>query len=265
MLAKSPKRFYRYFPIADRDRHWGLAVTTVGEFHFGPGKITPPPDQPSRYDFNAATGRVLHEYQLVYVSAGRGWFKSEESGKIDIDAGAVILLFPGVRHKYAPLLTTGWKEHWVGFSGDWTRGLIKHGFFSPKNPVLQAGQEDQLLFLFNDLIEVARAGPPALQQIMAAITWRILAQLYSVQQSVPRRDDHDLKVIHTAISRLRESTETKPDIKKLAFELKVSYRWFRAAFARHTGMSPYKSVLEMRLARARSTVADFTFHQGNRV
>jgi transcriptional regulator GlxA family with amidase domain len=156
-------------------------------------------------------------------------------------------------------VTTGWKEHWVGFSGDWPRRLIRHGFFSPKYPILQAGDEEPLLFLFNDLMEAARANPPALQQIMAAITMRILGQLYSVQQSVPQRDDHGLKVIHAAISRLRENYEAKPNIQQMAFDLKVSYRWFRTAFARHTGMSPYKYVLEMRLARARAMLAQTSF------
>lgn len=251
MPAPTCQQFYRYFPVADRDRSWGLSVTTIGEFHFGPGKVCPPPDQPDQYYFDSSAGRLLHEYQLVYVSAGRGWFKSEESGRIPVEAGNVILLFPGVWHNYAPLIATGWKEHWVGFKGDWPRGLSKHVFFSPRHPVLHAGQEDRLLYLFNEIIESARANPPALQQIMAGITLRILAQLYSVQQSAPARGDRGFQVIHTAISRMREIQEPNTDIEKLALDLKVSYRWFREAFARHTGMSPYQYILEMRLARAR--------------
>jgi AraC-like DNA-binding protein len=249
----SPKRFYRYFPIANRDKDWGLFVTTVGEFHFPSGKVSPPPDQPKRYDFKASTGRLLHEFQIVYVSAGRGWFKSDESGRIPVNTGNVILLFPGVRHWYTPLAATGWKEHWLGFSGHWARRLARHGFFSPNRPVLHAGKEDQLLFLFNELMEATRTNPPALQQIMAAITLRILSQLYSIRQTAPVRDDRTSRIIHTAISRMRG--ETIPNMEKLASELNVSYRWFRAAFSRHTGMSPHKYVLEIRLARARGLLA----------
>lgn len=251
MPATAQNQFCRYFPIADRDRKWGLSITTVGEFYFGPGKVHPPQGQPKRYDFNSLTGRLLHEYQLVYVSAGRGWFKSEGTGRLPVNAGNVIMLFPEVRHMYAPLVDTGWKEYWVGFNGDWPRRLLRHGFFNPQRPVLQARQEDQLLFLFNELIEVARSNPPAEQQIMAAITHRVMAHLYSVDQSVPAREDRAATVIHTAISRLRETHGTKLDLEALATELKVSYRWFRAAFARHTGLSPHKYVSDMRLARAR--------------
>jgi AraC-like DNA-binding protein len=256
MQANAQSHFCRYFPIAERDREWGLSITTVGEFYFCPGKFLPPQDQPKHYGFDALAGRLLHEHQLVYVTSGQGWFKSKETGRVPISAGNLIILFPGIRHMYAPLVSTGWKEYWVGFNGDWPQRWLRLGFFDPKHPVIQTRREDQLLYLFNELIEVARSNPPAEQQIMAAITHRILAHIYSLKQSVTAHEDHGTLIIHTAISRLREAHATKPDLEKLASELKVSYRWFRSTFARHTGMSPYKYVLEMRLARARDLLIE---------
>jgi AraC-like DNA-binding protein len=45
-------------------------------------------------------------------------------------------------------------------------------------------------------------------------------------------------------------------MKVLAQELKVSYSWFRHTFTAHTGLSPHQYLLELRLVRARSLLAE---------
>jgi AraC-like DNA-binding protein len=253
-----PQTFYRYFPVARRDRDWGLFVTTVGESRLGPGAAYPPASHPKGYDFRVQAGRRLHEFQIIYISAGGGWFKSAAAGRIKrvkIEAGTVIFLFPEVWHSYAPVASMGWTEHWVGFNGDLARRLINHGFFSAERPIIRAAEEDKLLAFFNDLMESTRSNHPALQQILAGATMRILALLYSVQQSRLAGDDPGLQAIHQAVTRMRESVETSLSMPELARELKVSYRWFRRAFAHHTGLSPNHYFLEVRLARARDLLA----------
>lgn len=247
--------FFRYFPVAKRDRDWGIYVTTVGASQFGPGiKRYPPTVHPKVYSA-VASGRTLPEYQIVYISAGSGWFKSTSVSRQQIVAGQVMLLFPGERHSYSPVTSTGWDEHWVGFNGDLADRLLRRGFFSPDRPVLRAGGEEQLLALFNDLIKTTHENHPASQQILAGVTMNILARLYSVQQFSLAGDEPGLRAIQNAVVRMREAAEEPLDIPSLARELNVSYRWFRRAFAHHTGLSPHKYLLEIRLARARSLLA----------
>lgn len=253
-----PQAFYRYFPVAKRDRDWGLFVTAVGESRLGPETAYPPANHPKGYDFRVRAGRRLHEYQIIYISAGGGWFKAAASGRIRrmiIEAGTVIFLFPEVWHSYAPAASTGWTEHWVGFNGDLARRLIKHGLFFADRPIVRAAEEDKLLALFNDIMESTRSNHPALQQILAGATMRILALLYSVRQSKLAGDDPDLQAIHKAVTHMREAVETSINIPDLARELKVNYRWFRRPFAHHTGSSPNQYFLEVRLARARDLLA----------
>jgi AraC-like DNA-binding protein len=258
MASSASQTFYRYFPVAQRDRDWGLFVTTVGESRISPGSGYPPGGHPKSYDFHAAAGRLLHEHQIIYISAGQGWFKSNASGMVKIEAGTVIFLFPQVWHSYAPTEDVGWNEHWVGFNGDIARRLVRNGFFTPDRPVLRAGEERRLLELFNDILEATRGNHPALQQLQAGAVVRMLALLYSVQQSRLAGDDPGFQTIHQAVTRMRENPETPVNIPELAQELKVSYRWFRRAFAHHTGLSPYQYYLDVRLARARDLLAQTT-------
>lgn len=255
MPESSSQTAYRYFPVAKRDRDWGLFVTTVGGSHFGTGTEYPPAGHPKSHEFSVRNGRVLHEHQLIYISAGRGWFESSESERVTIEAGQVILLFPGVWHSYAPARETGWDEHWVGFNGDTTQRLVRGGFFSPDRPVLRAGEENRLLTLFTELNETAASPHPALQQIMAGISVRMLALVYSAQQARLAGEDPGANVIHQAITRMREAHNTNLKMATLARELNVSYRWFRRAFAHHTGLSPHHYFLDIRLARARDFLA----------
>ncbi len=253
--GNSSPTFYRYFPVAQRDRDWGLFITTVGESRFGPGTSYPPAGHPKGYAFRPSAGRRLQEYQIVYISAGQGWFKSKASGRLSIAAGHVMLLFPGVWHSYAPSSTTGWTEHWVGFNGDIARRLVRRGFFDPERPVLRAGEENTLMALFTDILEATRSNHPALQQILAGTTMRILALLCSVQQLKLAGDSPGVQAIQQAVTHIREKTESDIDLPALARKLNVSYRWFRRAFAHHTGLSPHQYSLEMRLARARDLLA----------
>lgn len=250
-----PANFYRYFPVAKRDRDWGLFVTTIGESRIRAGSAYPPAGHPKGYDFRASEGRRLEEFQIIYISAGGGRLRTQSRGPVKVNAGQLIFLFPRVWHSYAPEPGTGWTEHWVGFNGDWPHRLAQRRFFKAHPPILRAGEEDTLLALFTDMVEATRNNHPALQQILAATTMRILALLYSVQQSKLAGDDPGLQVIHKAINRMRAPETGSLSLPELSRELKVSYRWFRWAFAHHTGLSPHQYFLEMRLARARVLLA----------
>ena len=250
--AKPTKTFYRYFPVAKRDRDWGLYITTTGASQIGPNTSYPPQGHPKGYSFEPTVGRSLSEFQIIYISSGGGWFEAAGVPRQEIGAGHVIFLFPKLRHSYAPATGTGWDEHWVGFNGDLAQRLMRHRFFNRAQPLLRISNEEKLLALFNDIIETTNANRPALQQMLAAITTNILALIYSGFQSSRNEDEPDLKAIQGAIVRMRESAETPLNIPDLAREFNVNYRSFRRAFTRHTGLSPHNYLLEIRLARART-------------
>lgn len=251
MLSKSTQTFSQYLPVAKRDRQWGLFVTTVGESITAPGEAYPPVRHPAGCHLKSREGRTLREYQLIYISAGEGWFKSSASKDLHIVAGRMILLFPGVWHNYAPETATGWDEHWIGFNGSWARSLQKQGFFKPAEPVWKVRSEEAMLRAFREVMEHARSDVPALQQVLAGAAARILGLLYSAEQFGPSGDGVEHALTRQAVLRLRDNLDKPVNIAELADELKVSYRSLRRAFSRFTGMSPHHYLVEMRLARAR--------------
>jgi AraC-like DNA-binding protein len=248
--------FFRYFPVSVRDRNWGLHVTTVGEARSLPGKPYPGAEHPKGYHFDWSQGRVLDCYALINISRGRGSFESRRSPLQPIEAGQVILLFPGIWHRYRPAAETGWDEHWVGFDGEVARRWEKSRFFSPRQPVFQPGQEEEWLALFTQLISIIKLDRPALQQIMAGFTMQMLGLLYSGQQAGLAGDDQARLLVPKAIAKMRTEMARGLDAQALARELNVSYSSFRHTFQQHTGCSPHRYFLELRLGRARSLLRE---------
>jgi AraC-like DNA-binding protein len=248
--------FFRVFPISERDRKWGFYVTTVGTGRIAPHSPYPPVPFPQSYHYTPAQTRVLHEYQMTYISRGSGVLETQASGRHRIEAGHLYILFPGIWHREEPDPERGWNEHYLGFYGEVARRMLGRRFFSPKEPVIKIRHEEALLELYTDAIGAVKTNQPALQQILAGIGLNILGIVYSGQHYKIAGDDRSLARMHTAVTSMREALTAQLNLGKLARDLGMSYTSFRHKFAHHTGMSPHQYLLELRLARARKLLME---------
>jgi AraC-like DNA-binding protein len=247
-----PEAFYRAFPASERDRKWGFYTTIVGASRIGPHSRYPLVACPEPYHYIPPQTRVLHDYQMCYISRGSGWIETGVSGRHRIVAGSLYLLFPGIWHREMPDSISGWDEQYICFDGEIARRVMARNFFSPKNPVVEVVRQETVFELFTEAITVAKAEQPALQQILAGISLYILGQLYSAQNYQSAGHDRAVALIHKAITAMRQVLTAPLDLHKLARDLGLSYSSFRHNFAHHTGMSPHQYLLSLRLARARS-------------
>ncbi len=64
---------------------------------------TRPPDIRQITILNGPQGRILQCYQIIFISEGSGVFESEHTHEPQaVKSGSVLILFPGVWHRYAP-------------------------------------------------------------------------------------------------------------------------------------------------------------------
>jgi AraC-like DNA-binding protein len=247
--------FFRYFAVSERDRRWGLHLTTAGEAQIPAGFDYPPAGHPGTHQFDWEHGRVLHEYQIVYVSAGQGVLEMKRTAW-RIKAGSAFLLFPRVWHRYRPDAETGWHEHWVGCDGPVVRGLVRDGFFTPRKPVVRVRDEDLLLGAYASLIDAVHASPPALQQVAAGLTLYILALVYSAHQPALGGASNVAAALHEGMRQMADAGRDAVALPEMARRLGVSYTWFRRLFAQHTGLSPHQYRLQLKIGRARRLLSD---------
>ena len=84
-MRSADLNFFRYFPVSERDRQWGLYVTGVGSARYPVGYATYPlARHPAGYMFQWRQGRVLQEFQAVYISQGSGDYESKTVGSREI-------------------------------------------------------------------------------------------------------------------------------------------------------------------------------------
>ena len=109
-MGSFPQSIVHYLPVTDHDERWGIVCTTAGYQNVPPGSPYPLTQHPDSYSFTRSRGRVLGEYQLLYIVSGQGEFRSASSPAAPVKAGTVVMLFPDEWHTYAPDPETGWEE-----------------------------------------------------------------------------------------------------------------------------------------------------------
>ena len=107
------KKFYKYLTIGEEDKRWGMYLTGAGHIWVDKQTEYPLVDDPSHHYFHWSEGRRLSDYQVLYITKGKGIFESEITGTRKINAGDVFILFPGIWHRFKPDEDSGWDEFWV--------------------------------------------------------------------------------------------------------------------------------------------------------
>jgi AraC-like DNA-binding protein len=263
---------FRYLPVSRSDRQWGLYVTGAGRVV----DATPDYDysgHPPPYYTKWDDGRVLPEYAVVYVIRGQGEYESETFARQTVAAGSVMLVFPGVWHRYRPHQETPWTEYWVTFGGSYLKGLVRRGLISAAKPILQTGLDEAVFHGFHCLLDRVRSEPPALQQLIAANALEILGAVVAAAQAreegtaptcrngpegASHKSDHSSSLrrqlsalVERAELVLQQRIEQPVDMEQLAASLGLSYERFRHVFKQQTGLAPYQYHLQLRIERAK--------------
>ena len=147
----------KYLLANEQDNRWGVVVTTTGYQIIEPQTSYPPSNHPVRYLFSVEKGRLLNEYQLIYISRGDGQFVSASHKETSFEGGGkFILLFPGEWHSYRPSPKTGWHEYWIGFTGPDIDRKVGTKFLDPHRPLFNVGYHEDIINLYKLALRTAQ-------------------------------------------------------------------------------------------------------------
>lgn len=230
-------------------QRWGLYVLDAGTAQTAPGEIYPVQDHPESYYFDWETGRTLNEYQLVYITEGRGHFQSSHTDLLEVSAGDALLLFPGEWHRYRPDPEVGWSEYWIGFRGTNTQYMVQSSFLKTR-PVIRVLHNLELLNTFQSIQYWLRDESPGYRRILASLAQLALAVVY--RDALNSEDSSRMHSREIELAKI-ELTRRHPehvDLTELAGRLGLSYSNFRVLFKQNTGLSPRQYHLQAKLNRA---------------
>lgn len=244
--------FFKYIQISQDYLFKDLVVLNAGHTQIGPDTIYPSGQHPDHHYFSFGQGRVIDEFQLIYISSGRGILETQSGGKYKIEAGDGFLLFPGEWHRYKPDEQIGWTENWVGFKG--ANSLLKSSehLISRSRPVFSVGLDDRIINLMSNVFEMVKSDFVGAEYVLSGsvihLIGHILTHLKRQELKINSRTD---EIIMTAKSMMESQFSGKVSLESIARQLNISYVWFRTYFRKHTGFSPYDYLLNIRINQAR--------------
>lgn len=253
---------FDYLNISETDDVWGLYVIGAGLADVPPHSNYPPTKHPANYMFNWKHGRTLPSFCLVYITKGEGLFETKKIKRTIVKEGSMILLFPNVWHRYCSNKKTGWKEYWISFSGEIPKKLLEHGILPKDKPIIEIGLNETVIKLYNQILELIENESLGFREIMASLTYQIIAQVNSSE----KRKKFGGKKIENVILKskifMAENISKNIDFKLLAYELNVGYSWFRRMFQHYTHLPPAKYFLLLKLNKAKRLLVETTLNVG---
>ncbi|MEZ5072627.1 MAG: AraC family transcriptional regulator [Bacteroidales bacterium] len=215
-----------------------------------PGTNYPPQDHPSGYYFSYENGRYLSEYQVNYDHRRRGHYENS-LGQMKIAPGSLVITCPGEWHRYRPLKSSGWKEHYVGFAGVFAEQIFAGPWFAQKDRWLNLGHREDVLDSYCKIFQCIQQEKPGYQQVAAGIVMRLLGHIVSIDKQKGYKGKRIEKVIQNACFAIRENLQESIDFEEFARENGMGYSYFRKMFKKYMGMPPVQYHLDLKVHRAK--------------
>ncbi len=247
--------FSKYPPYSDSDVDWGIFVTTCGYSKVKPGMHYPPKEHPSSYHFDIEKGRILQDYQIVYITRGEGHFESASLGKKKIAAGTMIVIVPHEWHSYKPSEKTGWDEYWIGFKGPLASQMEKKKFISKSKSILTIGINDQLVEKFLRICKGAQDEKPGFQQVIASEAFSLIGSVTALANYKTYENTDTERIIAESKIIFTENFESNITAEEVATRLNIGYSRFRKIFKQYTGLAPGQYLLHLKIQKAKEMVA----------
>ncbi len=242
----------KYISQNKMDTQWGLTVASCGHQKIHAGEEYPPKIHNQEYLFNPEKGRILSEFQLLYIVEGKGRLVTRSSGLHEIKSGDMFIIFPGEWHSYAPDKDSGWDEYWIGFNGTNINARVENGFFSKQTPIYHIGYNEFAVNLYSEAISTAKKQEPYFQQLLAGIVNHLLGILFMSGNKIQSTSAKEsLKMVNLAKATMIGCIEEEVSMPEIAQRANVSYTTFRRQFKEITGLSPIQYFINLRIQKAK--------------
>jgi AraC-like DNA-binding protein len=208
--------------------------------------------------FDWKHGRTLPSFQLLYITKGEGVFETKQIKRRIVKEGSIIILFPDVWHRYCPNKNTGWKEYWISFNGEQPRKFLENNFIQINKPIIEIGLNETIIKLYNQILELLENEIIGFREIIASLTYQIIAQVNSAQRIKQFGGKKIENVILKTKIYLDENISNKVNFRELADELNIGYSWFRRMFKHYTNLSPSQYFQLIKLNKAKTLLIETT-------
>lgn len=236
-----------------KDLLWGIVVDNVGSADIPSGYDSyPPAGHPENYCFAQDNGRILDNYQFIYISRGQGTCFFQSGKKTLLLPGTMLIIPPYTWHSYAPDIKTGWHEHWIGLRGLDVDNWFHNGCLDITRRVFLIGVCEDVLSYYRRAQEIAMEEKAGYQQVLAGLANAILSLALYHGTSGCDVKNKDWLLIRNAHELMRDNYLDGITPREVARRLQLEYGAFQKMFREYTNVSFKHYIMELKLQTARS-------------
>ncbi|GHV75209.1 transcriptional regulator [Spirochaetia bacterium] len=241
--------FLHYLPYSAEDERFGMVCTTAGSADILPNTVYPPRinDHPLIFR-QVAVGRVLPEFQIVYITKGQGALTVEDTD-YTLSPGSLFLLLPGIKHRYKPVHEVGWQEYWVGFCGDYFTRLLREGILSKEHVVFKMGLQDYILSYFNGIFDEIRAQQPLYQLRACTRIFSLLGEMLVYERRKEQPSSYQ-KIVEHAKYLMESNIYGDINLSNISEQIGISTSRLHEVFKNYTAMTPYQYYIQIKIHKA---------------
>ncbi len=262
-MSNWTENFFRYLPVSPRVVRWGVYVTGVGISTIPSASRFPSSIHPELYQFTWEKGRVLPEYQVIYLSSGGGVFESSHTGCLTVEAGDIIILLPRVWHRYRPDEQTGWTSHWMSLNGSFINNLLDNRFITPDSPVLHCGDDQTLVKTFERMVDLVRPNHIENPLLVASAAMEILSKILlpsRKEQAEPATQPFakpvEDRIVAEVIRHIWNNPQQSMTIDEIVDQFPVTRRSLERRFKRTLGYTIREEITRCRIERAKQLLEE---------
>jgi AraC-like DNA-binding protein len=248
--ANGRQSFFRYLAYSEEDEKWQIVCTDAGYTEVLPGTSYPPHKEGHPPAFKSvAVGRTLTEYQIVYITQGRGIFETDRR-TYPVKPGTIMIVFPGIRHFYRPDLGIGWTEYWVGFKGPYADTLREQGFISPQKPLYEVGLQDGILSNYTRILDLVRSQQPLYQIQASSHVLTLVAEILAHERRKAQQVSSE-QLVERAKFFMEENIYREVHLDGFGEMLGVSTSHLTTVFKSYTAMTPHQYFISIKIRKAK--------------
>lgn len=187
---------------------------------------------------------------LIYCVMGGGWCRTA-SNDLRVKPGELLIVPPGVTHKYGADERRPWTIHWVHAKGSLLEPFLKQLSAVGRATVHFIGKDPQTIALFEEVLEIAEQGYAFTQLLQAsqALSHLFAVLVRRVRETSPETDDAERRVA-ASLEYLEAHLERDIDVRGLAKLAGLSPSHYSALLKARTGYAPIDYLTRKRVHRA---------------
>ncbi len=167
-----------------------------------------------------------------------------------IEGGTIFLLLPNIWHRFKPVLETGWEEFWVGFNGHYVEYLMRQDCFSPQNPILKVGFDNEILHISIRLIDTSKQESMVFSQMASCFVLQLLGLVNAAALMIDKTKSRQEQIIQAIRFKIHENWSENIDFEQITLENNITYEFFRKAFKSVMGIPPGQYLLTNKIDKA---------------